>query len=73
MPDKPVYVVILAGGQGTRLWPISRKARPKQFLDLAGNGLSLLQETVRRALELTGSIRQVLVLTQLAHASLVHE
>ena len=73
MSDKPVYVVILAGGQGTRLWPISLKARPKQFLDLAGGGRSLLQETVRRALELTGSIRQVLVLTQFAHASLVRE
>ena len=68
-----VFVVILAGGQGTRLWPISRKAHPKQFLDLTGNGRSLLQETVRRALELTGSIRQVLVLTQSAHASLVRE
>lgn len=73
MSDKPVYVVILSGGQGTRLWPISRKARPKQFLDLTGDGRSLLQETVRRALELTGSIRQVLVLTQLAYASLVRE
>lgn len=71
--DQTVYVVILAGGQGTRLWPISRKARPKQFLDLTGSGRSLLQETVRRALELTGSIRQVLVLTQSAHASLVRE
>jgi mannose-1-phosphate guanylyltransferase len=73
MPDKPVFVVILAGGQGTRLWPISRKARPKQFLDLMGGGQSLLQETVRRALTLTGSISQVLVLTQSAHASLVRE
>ena len=28
--------VILAGGQGTRLWPLSRSARPKQFLSLTG-------------------------------------
>jgi mannose-1-phosphate guanylyltransferase len=73
MSEHTVYVVILAGGQGTRLWPISRKARPKQFLDLAGSGRSLLQETTRRALELTGSIRQVLVLTQQAHASQVRQ
>jgi len=71
--DKPVYAIILAGGQGTRLWPVSRKARPKQFLDLTGSGRSLLQETVRRALELTNSIQQVLVLTQYAHVSLVRE
>lgn len=73
MFDKPVYAVILAGGQGTRLWPVSRKARPKQFLDLTGSGRSLLQETVRRALDLTSSIQQVLVLTQSAHAGLVRE
>ena len=36
--------VILAGGRGTRLWPLSRKNHPKQFLKLNGGG-SLLQET----------------------------
>lgn len=39
--------VIMAGGQGTRLWPLSRAARPKQFLPLTGD-LSLFQETLRR-------------------------
>jgi len=39
--------VILAGGHGTRLWPLSRKAMPKQFADLNG-GPTLFQETVRR-------------------------
>jgi mannose-1-phosphate guanylyltransferase len=42
-----VVPVILAGGQGTRLWPLSRSARPKQFLDLTGE-LSLYEETLRR-------------------------
>lgn len=42
-----VVPVILAGGQGTRLWPMSRAARPKQFLPLLGQ-LSLLQETLFR-------------------------
>jgi mannose-1-phosphate guanylyltransferase len=39
--------VILAGGQGTRLWPLSRSARPKQFLSLTGK-LSPFQETLQR-------------------------
>ena len=40
-------VVLLAGGGGTRLWPLSRHDFPKQFLDL-GMGLSLLQKSVLR-------------------------
>jgi mannose-1-phosphate guanylyltransferase len=42
------HAVILAGGSGTRLWPASRRRRPKQFLDL-GDGESLLAAAVRRA------------------------
>jgi len=42
------YVVIMAGGSGTRLWPYSREKYPKQFLDLTGVGKSLLQQTVER-------------------------
>ena len=30
--------LIMAGGQGTRFWPLSREARPKQFLDISGPG-----------------------------------
>ena len=43
----PIIPVVLAGGQGTRLWPLSRSARPKQFLPLTGQ-LSLFQETLKR-------------------------
>ncbi|HVW91948.1 MAG TPA: mannose-1-phosphate guanylyltransferase/mannose-6-phosphate isomerase [Devosia sp.] len=42
-----IVPVILAGGQGTRLWPLSRSSRPKQFLDLVG-GESLFEQTLRR-------------------------
>jgi len=41
--------LILAGGSGTRLWPLSRKNYPKQFLKLNIGG-SLLQETAKRLL-----------------------
>lgn len=40
--------VILAGGSGTRLWPLSRQAHPKQFLALTDSSLSLLQTTLAR-------------------------
>jgi mannose-1-phosphate guanylyltransferase len=42
-----IFPVIMAGGSGTRFWPLSRRARPKQFLALAGD-LPLLTATVRR-------------------------
>jgi len=67
------YVVLLAGGQGTRLWPLSRSDHPKQFLDLTGNGRSLLQEAMRRALVLCESPNRVLVVSLAEHADLVHE
>ena len=43
----PVQAVILAGGSGSRLWPLSRRQLPKQFLNLNGD-TTLLQETVNR-------------------------
>jgi len=44
---KNLYAVILAGGMGTRFWPVSRKSNPKQFLNITGKG-TLLQETLAR-------------------------
>jgi mannose-1-phosphate guanylyltransferase/mannose-1-phosphate guanylyltransferase/mannose-6-phosphate isomerase len=46
-PVKPIIPVILSGGSGTRLWPLSRRTRPKQMLDLAGGG-NMLALTVER-------------------------
>jgi len=48
-----MYAVILAGGGGTRLWPLSRRARPKPFLPLTGEQ-SLFQLTVERIAPLVG-------------------
>ena len=46
--DNRNYCVILAGGRGNRLWPVSREQHPKQFLDLFGTGKTLLQTTFSR-------------------------
>lgn len=46
--DKNNYCVIMAGGIGSRFWPMSRTSKPKQFLDVLGVGESLIQMTYRR-------------------------
>lgn len=61
-----VHAVILAGGSGSRLWPLSRQHLPKQFLALDGNA-SLLQATIDR-LAPTIDAQSVLIVTQEAHA-----
>lgn len=52
-PERTVYPVILCGGSGKRLWPVSRKDCPKQFQRLSSER-SLLQETVLRARDTLG-------------------
>ena len=47
----PAYAILMAGGYGTRFWPLSRRAKPKQFLALTGTE-SLLQQSYRRLLRL---------------------
>lgn len=42
------YCVIMAGGVGSRFWPMSRTHLPKQFLDILGTGKTLIQQTVER-------------------------
>ena len=46
--DKRNYCVILAGGLGSRLWPMSREKKPKQFIDVLGTGKTFLQMTYER-------------------------
>ena len=56
------FVLILAGGAGTRFWPASRKDRPKQLLPLSG-GDALIVETAERVLPLVGAWDRILVAT----------
>jgi mannose-1-phosphate guanylyltransferase len=66
-----VFVVIMAGGSGTRFWPLSRKGLPKQFLKLVGPR-PLLVESAQAAARLAPAER-TLVVTGAAHASLVRQ
>ena len=61
--------VILCGGSGTRLWPLSRELHPKQFVDL-GEGRTLFKDTVRRAESLPG-VRPPVVVCNETHRFLV--
>ncbi len=61
--------IVLAGGGGTRLWPLSRDSFPKQFLDF-GLGLSLLQATVRRLMN-TPRINEIIITTSAVYLPLV--
>ena len=73
-PAMKIVPVILAGGSGTRLWPISRKSYPKQFSPLLAQGNSLFQASVARLtgpdfdtpMVLTGSDFRFIVTEQLA-------
>lgn len=55
------YCVIMCGGVGSRFWPFSRTAMPKQFLDFFGTGMSLLQMTVERVRPLVPAENIILV------------
>ena len=70
--NKNVYLVIMAGGVGSRFWPYSRREKPKQFLDVLGTGKSLLQMTYERFLSLT-SPERVLVVTHERYKHWVRE
>lgn len=60
MTEKP-FVVIMAGGIGSRFWPYSRDSYPKQFLDILGTGRTMLQMTYDRFAPLTDPDRIIVV------------
>jgi mannose-1-phosphate guanylyltransferase len=67
-----MYAVIMAGGGGTRLWPLSRDRKPKPFLPLLEDGRCLLAATAARLSPLIESA-DVFVITDVRYADLVHE
>lgn len=66
------YVVIMAGGIGSRFWPYSRAEKPKQFLDILGTGRSLIQMTFDRFLNLCPA-ENIFVITNKHYKGLVEE
>lgn len=66
------YVVIPAGGAGTRLWPLSREGHPKFLLDLTLSGRSLIQATWDRLIPLSSPARTTVVAGP-SHVKSIHE
>lgn len=66
------HIVIMAGGVGSRFWPMSTDERPKQFIDVLGTGRSLLQMTADRFSGIA-PWEQVWVVTHQRYAHLVQE
>ncbi len=70
MPN--TYVVIMAGGSGTRFWPFSRVEKPKQFLDVLGVGQTLLQMTFDRFNEMV-PVENIFIVSNSRYNDLIFE
>ncbi|MEO7209463.1 MAG: sugar phosphate nucleotidyltransferase, partial [Chitinophagaceae bacterium] len=68
--NKHHYVAILAGGIGSRFWPKSRAAFPKQFLDILQTGKTLIQQTFERYAQFI-PVENIYVITSKEYTSLV--
>jgi len=66
------YCVIMAGGAGTRFWPISRSSYPKQFIDILGTGKTLLQQTFERFLKIC-PVENIFIVTSTEYKDLTLE
>jgi len=66
------YCVIMAGGVGSRFWPLSRMAKPKQFLDILGTGKTFLQQTYERFLKAVPN-ENFIVVTNVKYKQFVKE
>ena len=70
--NKNYYAIIMAGGIGSRFWPISRTSYPKQFLDILGTGKTLIQNTYDRFIKVCPK-ENIYVVTNENYAGLVKE
>ena len=72
MSNKNKYAVIMAGGIGSRFWPISTTAHPKQFIDILGTGKTLIQQTYKRFRKICPP-ENIFVVTNEMYKGLVNE
>lgn len=72
MTNKHTYCIIMAGGIGSRFWPMSRTAHPKQFLDFLGHGRTLIQQTFDRFVAVCPA-ENIYVVTNEQYAPLVRQ
>lgn len=70
--NKHRYVAVMAGGIGSRFWPMSRSVYPKQFLDVLGLGRTLIQQTVDRYKSLIPT-ENIFIVTSAEYVPLVRE
>src|ERR1043165_4896818 len=68
--NKHHYVAIMAGGIGSRFWPMSRTGLPKQFLDILGTGKTLIQQTLDRYSKVV-PVENIYVVTAAEYVSIV--
>lgn len=70
--DRTYYCIIMAGGIGSRFWPVSRSNMPKQFLDILGVGRTLIQQTFDRFTKIIPD-ENIYVVTNEEYRKIVHE
>src|SRR6056297_3719636 len=70
--NKNNYCVIMAGGVGSRFWPLSKQKKPKQFLDILGTGRTLLQMTFDRFKQVCPT-ENIYIVTSLNYNEIVKE
>lgn len=70
--DKNNYVAIMAGGIGSRFWPMSRTNYPKQFLDILNTGRTLIQSTYDRFLQFIPA-KNIFIVTSIQYKEIVKE
>lgn len=72
MKKENLYLIIMAGGIGSRFWPMSTSSKPKQFQDFLGTGESLIQMTYKRYRHICPT-ENILVVTNQAYKSITQE